>query len=94
MEVAVSVTEGFLGVVLEKLQLLAAKRFRIKGLPRKVGFLWSELAAMHVLLRKVAAMEGPVDIQAWAREVREMAYDVEDCVDAFSCKQRVASSPE
>ncbi|CAL4916670.1 unnamed protein product [Urochloa decumbens] len=94
MEVAISVAEGSLGVVLEKLQLLAAECSRIKGLPRQMSFLRSELAAMQALLLKVAAMEEPVDVQvqAWAREVREMAYDVEDCVDAFSRQQRAASS--
>lgn len=94
MEAAVSVFEGSLGNVLEKLQLLAAECSRIRGVGKQIVFLSSELASMQALLRKVAAMEadGPVDVQvkAWAREVREMAYDVEDCVDAFAHRQRLA----
>ncbi|GJN20844.1 hypothetical protein PR202_gb08271 [Eleusine coracana subsp. coracana] len=43
---------------------------------------------MHAMLLKLAAKEGEgsMDIQrkAWTRDVREMAYDVEDCVDAFT----------
>ncbi|GJM84786.1 hypothetical protein PR202_ga00492 [Eleusine coracana subsp. coracana] len=43
---------------------------------------------MHALLLKLAAKEGEesMDIQRkmWARDVREMAYDVQDYVDAFT----------
>ncbi|OEL24904.1 Disease resistance protein RPM1 [Dichanthelium oligosanthes] len=92
MDAAVSISAGSLGVVLGKLQMLAAEYSRIKSLHTKIGSLGSELDSMHALLRKVSAMEdeGTVDVQvkAWAWEVREMAYDVEDCVDSFAHQQR------
>ncbi|PVH48015.1 hypothetical protein PAHAL_4G220400 [Panicum hallii] len=48
---------------------------------------------MQALLHKVLAMEdeGPLDVQtkAWAREVSEMAYDV-DCIDAFEHRRCLA----
>ncbi|TVU13957.1 hypothetical protein EJB05_37397, partial [Eragrostis curvula] len=89
-----SLTAGSIGDLVEKLQLLADQCSRIVGVRKQVAFLRDELAAMHAMLLKVESMEdgGAVDVQvkAWARDVRETSYDVEDCVDAFTNSLRLA----
>uniref|UniRef100_A0A0A9CNK3 NB-ARC domain-containing protein n=1 Tax=Arundo donax TaxID=35708 RepID=A0A0A9CNK3_ARUDO len=96
MEAAVSVSVGSVGAVLEKLNYLTTVCSSIIGVRKQVVFLHSELSAMHAQLLKVAAMEeeGPVDVQvkAWARDVRETSYDVEDCVDALTLGLRLAGA--
>jgi disease resistance protein RPM1 len=71
--------------LLKKLgDLLAEEYTRLKGVRREIRFLRSELNSMNAVLQKCAAMESPdVQVKAWTRELRELAYDVEDCVDEF-----------
>ncbi|RLN38838.1 hypothetical protein C2845_PM01G39530 [Panicum miliaceum] len=91
-----SLSLGCLGTVPEKLQALANECSHIKGVRKQLSFLEAELVAIRAFLLKVAAMEreGAVDIQlkAWAREVRETSYDVEDCVDDFTRSLSIADS--
>jgi len=53
-----------------------------------VAFLKAELESMEAALLRISeapAQDRPPDAQdrLWAREVRELSYDVEDCVEAF-----------
>ncbi|TVU25006.1 hypothetical protein EJB05_27480, partial [Eragrostis curvula] len=77
--------QSALGSVLNKLtDLLAGECALLKGVRGEVSFLRSELNHMHALLQKCAAMENPdIQVKAWTKEVREVAYDIEDCVDKF-----------
>lgn len=83
-----SVSLGSLSAVLEKLQIINEQCSSIIGVRAQVAFLQSKLTAMHAFLLKMAAMEkeGPIDIQVkvWVQEVRELSYDVEDCIDSFT----------
>ena len=47
-------------------------------------FLGRELVDMNAALEKLADME-KMDVQTrvWRDKVREMAYDIEDCIDVF-----------
>jgi len=48
----------------------------------QVAFLHEELSSMGALLEDLADMEG-LDNQTkqWRNKVREMSYDIEDCLD-------------
>jgi len=50
----------------------------------QVAFLHEELSSMGALLEDLADMEG-LDNQTkqWRNKVREMSYDIEDCLDEF-----------
>ncbi|WVZ50016.1 hypothetical protein U9M48_001315 [Paspalum notatum var. saurae] len=77
--------QGALSSLLNKLaDLLADECARLKGVRREIRFLRSELNNMHAVLQKCAAMENPdIQVKAWTKELRELAYDIEDCVDNF-----------
>jgi len=59
------------------------------GVQDDIRFLRDELGGMDALLQRLAGIEdegGQLGAKAgeWRREVRELAYDVEDCVDMFT----------
>ncbi|GJN25276.1 hypothetical protein PR202_gb13080 [Eleusine coracana subsp. coracana] len=77
--------ESAVGSLLMKLGgLLADECARLKGVQGEVISLQSELKSMCALLQKCATREKlDVQVKAWTKEVRELAYDIEDCVDMF-----------
>ncbi|XP_020179780.1 disease resistance protein RGA5 [Aegilops tauschii subsp. strangulata] len=58
-----------------------------RGTRREVAFLRDELSSMNALLERLAdaGAAAPLDPQTreWRDQVREMSYDVEDCVDEY-----------
>ena len=85
-----------IGSLLPKLvQLLKEERNLHKGMRKKIKSLSRELQSMDAVLRKVA--EVPPDqleelVKLWARDVRELSYDMEDIVDTFLV--RIDDGPE
>ncbi|KAL6857109.1 hypothetical protein ACP4OV_018491 [Aristida adscensionis] len=83
--IAVSVTMGVMKPVLEKLAILMGDKYKkIKGLRKEVNFLREELSAMNDLLEKMDAAD-KLDPQAksWRKDIIDMSYDIEDCIDHF-----------
>jgi hypothetical protein len=91
--IMVSVATGVMNSLLDKLTALLGKEFRLhSGVKRDIAFLKDELSCINALLEKLANME-VLDLQTkeWRNQVREMAYDIEDCIDNYmhqSCQQR------
>ncbi|KAM0840756.1 hypothetical protein ACQ4PT_059442 [Festuca glaucescens] len=85
MEAVVSASHGAFGPLLGKLNaLLAGEYARLKGVRREMRSLQSELSNMHAALQKYTMLQDPnVQVKAWISEVRELAYDTEDCIDKF-----------
>ncbi|KAG2630142.1 disease resistance protein RGA5-like [Panicum virgatum] len=77
----------FASTLLPKLAKLLQDEYNLhKGAKKGIGFLHRELEAMHAALRKISEVprEQLNDLQRiWARDVRELSYDMEDIVDTF-----------
>lgn len=79
-----SVSTGVMNSLLGKLTTLMGDEYRkIKGVRNKVASLLDEFSSMSALLVNLAGMD-ELDVQAreWRDQVREMSYDIEDCVEA------------
>ncbi|KAJ1276519.1 hypothetical protein BS78_05G219900 [Paspalum vaginatum] len=84
--VLVSAATGAMSSLLAKLAELLREDYQMqKGTRREIAFLKDELSSMNALLERLADMEAPLDPQTkeWRDQVREMAYDIEDCVDEY-----------
>ncbi|CAO2205464.1 unnamed protein product [Urochloa humidicola] len=82
----VSVTMGVMKPVLAKLATLMGDEYKkIKGLRKKVTFLQRELRDMDALLEKMDSAD-ELDPQAknWRKDIIEMSYNIEDCIDDFT----------
>ncbi|CAN6278620.1 unnamed protein product [Urochloa humidicola] len=81
----VSVATGVLGPLLGKLAALVEKEYaQLKGVRKEMVSLREELRSMNALLQKLAAEDDPdVQVKEWRNQIRDLSYDVEDCVDDF-----------
>jgi hypothetical protein len=85
----VSVSTGVISTLLPKLSTLIEGEYRLqKGVKAKIAFLKNELSSMQTLLEKLANNEERLDgqLKDWRRKVRELSYDIEDCIDLFMHK--------
>ncbi|KAK1691742.1 hypothetical protein QYE76_008439 [Lolium multiflorum] len=73
--------------ILSNVGQLVGKEFdKLRAVGGEIEELRDELATMHALLRmQTEAEDGAVDhfIREWMRQVRELTYDAEDCVDLY-----------
>ncbi|KAL6595432.1 hypothetical protein ACP70R_047772 [Stipagrostis hirtigluma subsp. patula] len=96
MEAAVvSAAHGVMASLLGKLgDLLTDKYKLLKGAKGQIMFLKAELESIYAFLKKISDTEEP-DEQAkcWAKDVRELSYDIEDSVNEFLLRvERTSSS--
>ncbi|KAL6840820.1 hypothetical protein ACP4OV_029346 [Aristida adscensionis] len=89
MEAAVvGVATGVMKPLLSKLaDLLKGEYAKHKSMRKNIKFLHDELSEMTRTLEMLADEEhlNP-QMKAWRDNLREMAYDIEDCVDAFKAR--------
>jgi len=87
MEV-VGVTTGVMKPLLAKLtKLLGEEYAKLKGARKQIEFLRDELSAMSATLEVLADAEqlNP-ERRLWRDKLRELAYDLEDCIDGFMAR--------
>uniref|UniRef100_A0ACD5WU05 Uncharacterized protein n=1 Tax=Avena sativa TaxID=4498 RepID=A0ACD5WU05_AVESA len=81
----VSAGMGVMTSLLGKLSALLGDEYKVlKGVRKEVEFLKRELSTMNALLVTLADAEklGPL-AKDWRNKVRELSYDLEDCIDVF-----------
>jgi hypothetical protein len=97
MEAAVvSASGGAMGSLLRKLgELLTAEYKLLKEAKGQIMFLKAELESMYVFLKKISDSEEPDEQdKCWAKEVRELSYDIEDSISEFMLRvERDSSKP-
>jgi len=83
--IAVSASTGVMNSLLSKLSILLSDQYKqLKGVRKDIEFLSRELAHMSVALETLANMEKlEPQTKVCRNMVREMAYDIEDCIDVF-----------
>ncbi|CAN6180024.1 unnamed protein product [Urochloa humidicola] len=79
----VSAATGAMSSVLGKLAGLLHEKYKLaKGVRKDIKFLMSELIVMNDLLYVMADVEELDALhKGWRDRVRELAYDIEDCID-------------
>ncbi|CAO2145991.1 unnamed protein product [Urochloa humidicola] len=82
----VSVATGVLSSVLGKLSTLLEKEYsKLNGVHNEILSLKDELSSMNALLLKLAGMEDlDIQVKEWRNQIRELSYDIEDCIDNFT----------
>ncbi|KAE8787338.1 Disease resistance protein RPM1 [Hordeum vulgare] len=82
----VSALAGVMTPVIGKLTTLLGEAYaKLKCVHREVEFMKDELSSMNALLQRLAEVDRDLDAQMkeWRDQVREMSYDIEDCIDDF-----------
>ncbi|CAO2142404.1 unnamed protein product [Urochloa humidicola] len=88
---------GALGTLLPKLGQLLQDEYNLhKGAKKNIESLKRELESIHAALRSIGVV--PLDelsdlVRIWARDAREMSYDMEDIVDNFLVRVQGADPP-
>ncbi|VAI91227.1 unnamed protein product [Triticum turgidum subsp. durum] len=86
MEAAlVSVGTGVMKPLLSKIyNLLKEEHSKFKGVRRQIEETKDEMSGMEAALEVLADAEQlDAEMRAWKEDVRELSYDMEDCVDDF-----------
>jgi disease resistance protein RPM1 len=88
---------GALGTLLPKLGQLLQDEYNLqKGVKKDIQLVTRELESMHAALRNVGEVpqEQLIEvIKIWARDVRELSYDLEDIVDTFLVRVQGSEPP-
>lgn len=84
---AVSASSGAMNSIIAKLaSLLTDEYTHLKGVKSGIRWLRDELGSMNAVLQRLGDMDDDqIDVQTkeWRNKVRELSYDIEDCIDRF-----------
>uniref|UniRef100_A0A0E0HLH1 Uncharacterized protein n=1 Tax=Oryza nivara TaxID=4536 RepID=A0A0E0HLH1_ORYNI len=81
-----SVAEGTVRSLLSKLSsLLSQESWFVRGVHGDIQYIKDELESMNAFLRYLTVLEDhDTQVRIWMKQVREIAYDAEDCIDQFT----------
>lgn len=87
---SMSVATGVVNSVIEKLSTLLGEGYKHYNMSRSVRhgirFMRDELRSMNAALHRLAEIDDDqinVQTREWRSKVRELSYDIEDCIDRF-----------
>ncbi|VAH23850.1 unnamed protein product [Triticum turgidum subsp. durum] len=86
----VTVASGVMNPLIGKLTTLMGDEYKkYKGVRKQASFLEKELSAMNAALQKLELID-EIDptVKDWRDHVREMSYDMENCIDDFMRQSR------
>jgi hypothetical protein len=89
MELAAGASVATLRSLLGKLSSLLTEEYAlIRGVRGDIQYINDELASMQCFLSNLAISDEGHDDQTegWMKQVRDVAYDIEDCIDDFAHK--------
>ncbi|CAL5010492.1 unnamed protein product [Urochloa decumbens] len=88
MAAQLSVSTGVLEPLLSKLTKLLEEQYdMLRGVSKQIKFLRDELKAMSIKIQLLADAEDLSDhMKNWRDHIRELAYDIEDCIDGFMAR--------
>ncbi|XP_052135009.1 disease resistance protein RGA5-like [Oryza glaberrima] len=91
----VSASTGVMESLLGKLSTMLEKEYaKKKAVEKDVLFLRNELSSMNTVMQKYVMLSEPdLQVKAWMKEVRELAYDIEDIIDAFMARSEKSNEP-
>ncbi|OEL15272.1 hypothetical protein BAE44_0023709 [Dichanthelium oligosanthes] len=81
--VMVSVVTGETSSLFTKFATLLEKKYKLNKGVKEIISLRDEMSSMNALLMKLSRMEELDEQQEWRDKVRELSYDMEDCIDIF-----------
>ncbi|CAL4888553.1 unnamed protein product [Urochloa decumbens] len=85
--VMAGVATGVMNSVVDKLTNLLGEEYKlVSDVRRGIRFMTDELSSMNAVLQRLAERDDDqIDVQTkeWRSKVRELSYDIEDCVDRF-----------
>jgi hypothetical protein len=87
MELVVGASDATMKSLLGKLGGLLAQEYTlIRGVRGDIQYINDELASMQAFLRDLSSAPEGQDhrMRHWMKQIRDMAYDCEDCIDDFA----------
>jgi len=85
MELVVGASESTMNTLLGKLgNLLAQEYALIRGVRGDIQYISDELSSMKAFLLDLAKDDQDNRKKDWMKQIRDMAYDSEDCIDDFA----------
>lgn len=81
---AAMIVEAMRPLLFKLSKLLEEEYMKIRGVDRQIKLMRDELSTMNATLHILADSEeiNP-QLREWRNKVRELAYDIEDCIDRF-----------